>query len=475
VATQRKTPGVYISEPGNFPPSIVAVETAVPAFIGYTEKALDGGTNLLFRPMRIGSLADYATRFGGGHSPRYSLAEAAAPLPPGERMIGTFVPDEATSQWRLSGRADGRFNLYRSLLLFYENGGGDCYIVSCGTYGGASGKTSVAAADLLQGLEAIEHEAGPTMLVVPEAVLLPAGTDHAEVAVAMLRQCLKKQDRMAILDVWGTDGLGRDSDFAPTIAAFRQGLAALPPEALRYGAAYFPFLQTSIVQPDEISADDFVLSPGPPAVAAGTSGLEEARWLAARDQSLLPASGAMAGIYSKSDSIVGVWNAPANMGIAAEPTVAIGNDQQRDLTIPASGMAVNAIRVFPGQGTLVWGARTLDGNSEDWRYIQVSRTMIFIEQSVKNALDDFVFAPHTAQTWVAVTSMVESFLQGLWAAGGLMGSKPEEAFKVRCGLGDTMTAEDVADGNMIVRVVLTMAHPAEFIELVFNQQMLAGS
>jgi phage tail sheath protein FI len=199
--------------------------------------------------------------------------------------------------------------------------------------------------------------------------------------------------------------------------------------------------------------------------------------LMAASQNTLPPSSAMAGIYTANDAAYGVWNAPANVGIAGAiaPLFPISDRQQEDLNAPINGMAINAIRTFVNRGTLVWGARTLDATSNDWKYIQVRRTMIFIEQSVKDALERFVFAPNTAQTWVTVVAMIESFLHGVWAAGGLMGNSAAQAYNVQCGLGSTMTSDDILAGNMNVTIVLTMVHPAEFIELTFKQQMIGGA
>jgi len=120
---------------------------------------------------------------------------------------------------------------------------------------------------------------------------------------------------------------------------------------------------------------------------------------------------------------------------------------------------------------VVWGGRTLNGNSQDWRYIQVRRTIIYIEQSIKIAINQFVFAANVASTWVAVTQMISGFLQNLWSQGGLMGDKASDAFTVLCGMPDTMTATDILNGYMVVQVTLQMVHPAEFIELTFKQQM----
>jgi hypothetical protein len=187
----------------------------------------------------------------------------------------------------------------------------------------------------------------------------------------------------------------------------------------------------------------------------------------------LPSSGAMAGVYTYTDTNKGVWNAPANLTLSAvsRPSYKLTADQQSEMNVPVNGKAIDALREFPGRGTVVWGARTLDGNSNDWRYIQVRRTLIYIEQSIKNAMDPYVFAANDGNTWVKVTSMVSAFLQSLWSRGGLMGATASEAFTVQCGLGSTMTPQNILDGYMIVQVTVQMIRPAEFIELTFKQQM----
>ena len=108
---------------------------------------------------------------------------------------------------------------------------------------------------------------------------------------------------------------------------------------------------------------------------------------------------------------------------------------------------------------------------DDYRLIQIRRTIVYIEQSIKNALNQFVFAPNNRQTRTTVTSTVSGVLHGVWSQGGLMGATASEAFTVQCGLGSTMTGQDVLDGYMIVQVTLQMIRPAEFIELTFKQTM----
>ena len=188
---------------------------------------------------------------------------------------------------------------------------------------------------------------------------------------------------------------------------------------------------------------------------------------------LLPPSAAMAGIYTMVDNTRGVWKAPANVSVANAviPSTNITNEEQEDLNVPMNGKAVNAIRFFTGDGIKVWGARTLDGNSLDWRYINVRMTMIFLEESLKNAARAYVFEPNDANTWINIKSMIENFLRGVWKRGGLAGASPESAFSVHVGLGDTMTPEDILEGILRVTVLVAISRPAEFIEITFQQQM----
>ena len=134
----------------------------------------------------------------------------------------------------------------------------------------------------------------------------------------------------------------------------------------------------------------------------------------------------MAGVYTQNDTQRGVWNAPANVGLMSVTgaTVKITDKMQHDLNVTVDGLAINAIREFTGRGTLVWGARTLDGNSNDWRYIQVRRTLIYIEQSVQLALAQVRVRAERLADLGDVTAMITSFLRDVWEAGGLAGDSP---------------------------------------------------
>jgi uncharacterized protein len=123
------------------------------------------------------------------------------------------------------------------------------------------------------------------------------------------------------------------------------------------------------------------------------------------------------------------------------------------------------------KGTLVWGARTMDGNSLDWRYINVRRTMIMLKESIRQATKAYVFEPNVAVSWVAIKSMISNYLTSVWKRGALAGSIPDDAFSVHVGLGETMTAEDILEGILRVTVLVALSRPAEFIEITFEQQM----
>ena len=556
----RTTPGVYITELDAFPPSIVGVPTAVPAFIGYTEYAEINGKPVYNKAIRVGSMMDFENYFGGRFKPIYNLVSQTNPRT--NDNYDFSVKWEATSPpitppvtsppgdyfyYYLSPVTASEFYLYDSMRLFYANGGGNCYVVSVGSY--EDGAT-ISEKALMGGLDVIREQVGPTMLLIPDAVLLPPDTGGVNAEVDplkppyykpyqkstkfqnviryMLKQCLDLQDRVAVMDVYSTLSVIDKPSLDVAIEQFRVDVGS-DPKTLSYGMAYFPFLHTSVVQLSDFDYTNLMspttltqiltlenqrLYADNPTRWRQTQDSINAMWnsvtntwvtptitlpnrttidvtamnqnlsaaipllahieqLLVEKKSILPPSGAMAGVYTFVDGARGVWNAPANVDLNAvdRTTYKLNDGQQGELNMPIDGKAIDAIREFIGRGTVVWGARTLDGNSNDWRYIQVRRTIIYIEQSIKAALAPFVFAPNTATTWVTVTAMVSNFLSNLWAQGGLMGTKPTDAFTVNCGLGSTMTGMDVLNGYMIVQVTLQMIHPAEFIELTFKQQM----
>ncbi len=189
--------------------------------------------------------------------------------------------------------------------------------------------------------------------------------------------------------------------------------------------------------------------------------------------SLYP-SATMAGIFARVDRDRGVWKAPANVGVngITKPTMLVTHAEQADLNVDAtSGKSINVIRTFTGKGNLVWGARTLAGNDNEWRYVPVRRFFNFMEESIKKATEPSVFEPNTANTWSKLKGMIENFLTQLWSAGALAGATAEAAFFVKVGLGQTMTALDILEGRLNIEVGVAAVRPAEFIILKFSHKL----
>ncbi len=511
-----KTPGVYILEKNAFPNSVVEVATAVPAFIGWTEQAAHKGNSLHLKPRRITSMAEYHQYFGGAPTAehvRFKLAKLpdGAPAPVGDPAVALSGRDATPlrvgkAAYTIS-QVGGQYLLYYAMRLFFQNGGGPCYIVSAGEYG-----SPVDGAILTAGVQELAKEIEPTMLVIPEAVLL-LQKDCLSLQMQMLLHCGQvMKNRIAILDLW--EGYRARSDDPDVVAAFRDGVGK---NDLAFGTAYYPWVNTTVVQERDLSyeniaadesLDTLITCIKDEIAAAGIQGAKKDAMEAEVDKiktatelvdksllakslttispffnailgemakrlNLLPPAAAMAGIYTMVDNARGVWKAPANVSLnsVVSPSVPISHEQQEDLNVTPQGKSINAIRFFIGEGTLVWGARTLDGNSLDWRYINVRRTMIMLEESIRLAAKAMVFEPNVAGTWVTMKGMISNFLTGIWKRGGLAGAVPEDAFSVHVGLGETMTPEDILEGILRVTVLVAISRPAEFIEITFQQQM----
>ena len=204
------------------------------------------------------------------------------------------------------------------------------------------------------------------------------------------------------------------------------------------------------------------------------SQLEEIKTFLASNYINMPPSPFMAGIYSRLDDATGVWTPPANtspVGVTG-PLVSLTSQQQEGLNVDAvAGKSINAIRSFRGIGTLVWGARTNDGNSLDWRYVNVRRLFISLETDISMALEAYVFKPNVHNTWVEVKAMIDGYLFGLFNEGAFAGITPETSYQVLIGIGETMSEEDVLKGCMKASVMVAPVRPAEFITLTFSQMI----
>ncbi len=476
MAPTFKTPGVYVEEVPKLPPLIAPVETAIPAFIGYTKQAQKlVADDLHLLPTRIASLLEYEQLFGGPQ-PETHIVVAIR-----EQQDGAGHQMSLSAAASLAAADRSRHILHYALQLFFANGGGPCYIVSVGTYKTLG--TALVASELAAGLQAVQSVDEPTLLVLPEAQFLADIADFKALHDQALAQCAQLQDRFVVMDMHGGSVplLDPAADLLAAVGNFRaHGVGT---ENLSFGAAYAPNLDTVLdYVADEAQTDVQYFLNTNAVVSAKLNTLattnpqryEQAR-TAIRDLACqLPPSAAVAGIYAATDSQRGVWKAPASVSIAAvsKPTITMSDADQTVLNVDAvSGKSVNAVRAFAGKGTLVWGARTLAGNDSEWRYISVRRLFIFVEESVKKGTGQFIFEPNDANTWVRVQTMIENFLNTLWRQGALQGAKPEQAFYVAVGLGKTMTAADILTGHLLVEIGLAAVRPAEFIVVRIAQQM----
>lgn len=530
-----KEPGVYVAETSPQTPAITEPATAIPAFVGYTDRTLNEGRSLIGQPVRIDSLAEFERIFGGRACKAFDRHIAV-------ELDASNAVDTLT--------VEPRYYLYDSVRLFYANGGGACYVVSVGSYRKGGG---IAADELERGIASLEQQGEPTILVVPDAVLADDDLLTAAIQASALSQCGKLRDRTAILDI--RDGWCEPNAGGP-IERFRNALTA---DNLEFGAAYYPWVDSTLPPVfdfgniairkrgrDGTTAQATDLA----AIAGGHTELLDRLSAALRDvaalidrhdvlrqqihavsaargpqdereQTLidglttteakladavaeqasleqlmedripvckrikdavrhhglrLPPGGAIAGVYCRVDNARGVWKAPANVDIAAvaRPAVDLNDADQEALNTDAvGGKSVNAIRCFPGRGTLVWGARTLAGNDTEWRYISVRRFFNMLRESIVNGTAWAVFEPNDANTWARVEAVIRSYLLQNWRQGALLGNRPGDAFFVDIGLGRGMTQADILEGRMNVTIGLAVVRPAEFIILRFSHKLAA--
>lgn len=173
----------------------------------------------------------------------------------------------------------------------------------------------------------------------------------------------------------------------------------------------------------------------------------------------LPPSGAAAGIYARSDIERGVHKAPANEVVQGITKFV------KNVTYGQQGVlnpeGINALRTFPERGDRVWGARTMSSDPE-WRYVNVRRLFIYLEHSIDKSTQWVVFEPNNEALWASVTQTIDDFLLATWRTGALMGTKPEEAYFVRCDR-TTMTQNDLDNGRLICLIGVAPTYPAEFV------------
>ena len=269
------------------------------------------------------------------------------------------------------------------------------------------------------GLQAFQENGVVSILAIP-------GVTTPEVQAALIGFCENRKSCFAILDV--PMEMKKTND----VAAFRDMYDST------YAAMYHPWLQM---------------------FDAG-----------AKRADYFPPSGAMAGIYARSDNSRGVHKAPANEVVRGCTGLSCNyNVGEQDILNP---IGVNLIRALPGQGIRVWGARTISSNGL-WKYLNVRRLFIFIEESIKANTNWVVFEPNSETLWSRVTRTIETFLATCWRDGALAGTSPEQAYFVECGP-TTMTQDDIDNGRLICQIGIAPVKPAEFVIFRITQKTATG-
>lgn len=273
----------------------------------------------------------------------------------------------------------------------------------------------------LKGLEAVDEVA---LLAVPDEVHISLPDDlKQQITIEVIKQCESLKDRFAVCSV----GRGRSE---------AQDLR--PPQDTTYAAFYYPWIQIY----------DAV----------------------ARDNRLIPPTGHIVGLIARTDIERGVHKAPANE-IVRDATVLefpVPKGTQ-DILNPRN---VNCIRDFStaGRGIRLWGARTMSSDPM-WKYINVRRLFIFIEESIDQGTQWVVFEPNDEPLWAQVRRTISNFLIGVWRSGALMGQTQDEAFFVKCDR-TTMTQDDIDNGRLICYIGIAPVKPAEFVIFRISQKTL---
>ncbi|MFI6327412.1 phage tail sheath family protein [Micromonospora chersina] len=197
-------------------------------------------------------------------------------------------------------------------------------------------------------------------------------------------------------------------------------------------------------------------------------------WIRVRDPLsgdlvLTPPSGHVAGIWARTDALRGVHKAPANEPVRGAVDLAYRVTRPEHDVLNPKG--VNVIRFFAGEGIRLWGARTLAAEASEWRYLNVRRLSIAIEQAIAGGTRWMVFEPNDYTLWRSIRRDIGAFLTRVWRDGALLGRTPEEAFFVKCD--EETNPADVRDAGMVVaHIGIAVVKPAEFV--VFKLSQWAG-
>lgn len=302
---------------------------------------------------------------------------------------------------------------WHAARAFFENGGRRLYVARVSRADGLSPEL----ADFTAALERLEDTPEIAIVAAPGVTFRydhDGQPDPGARIRALLDHAARMKDRFAVIDCG-------DQQSTAAVSAMRASFDS------PFGALYYPWVR--VVDP-----------------------------IAGRDRHL-PPSGFVSGIYARVDRTRGVWKPPSNEALAIATGLEREVSSAEEMRLNAEG--INCLRRVPGKGVLVQGARTLSSDP-DWKYVNVRRLLLFLESSIDRGLQWAVFEPQGDRLWATVRRVVEDFMLSQWSAGALVGSRPEDAFFVRCDR-TTMTQNDLDNGRLVCVVGVAPVRPAEFV------------
>jgi phage tail sheath protein FI len=462
--TTYRNPGIPLEEISFFQPSVVEVETALPAFVGYTAKATRKyAGDLRLTPTKISSMREFENLFGF----------------PYENEVTIHVYNVGCDGFALSEIVESslQYILYYSVKLYFDNGGGSCYIVSVDLYQRPQQVVLRKSAGtklfgLLDGLDKLAEVDDLSLIVIPEAVKL-SKPDYALLVQSVLLQCYTLGNRFSIFDLYNGDSI--DPDLNHNCELFGR-------KYLNYGSAYYPFIKTTIHPYVNHEESNIRVT-----LAGESFGLDEirqanmtlykfAKKILRERYIVLPSCGAIAGTYATTDKMKGVWKSPTHLNLACVSELAVSNDILLNEVVHPdheSSRPVNSIRNVSGKmkGTFVWGARTLAGKEDEEEFVSVNRFIIMVKESIRSSTSWVTFERNDSETWTKIRNMIEKYLTRKWQDGALAGVTPQQAFYVNCGLDVSMTSRDIFEGILNIDIGLAILRPLEFFAIKISHQL----
>jgi hypothetical protein len=352
--------------------------------------------------------------------------EGPVPLRRKQELAGNFIlPDDGF--------------LRNAVAAFFDNGGERCYVVV------TAGRDAAA---LEAAIDRLTSVADLDLIVVPDAMALP---DHEAIRVQRhaVAHCEAQGDRFAILDALPARDVCALLDQREKILHGRTGPVS--------AALYYPWLQLPRASP--VSSPPVSSPPvSSPPVASPP--------VASPPGKLLPPSGAVAGVFARTDARVGVHKAPANEEVAG--VLDLHPDVDTAIQDRLNPQGINCLRAFPGRGVRVWGARTISRDPA-WRYVNVRRLVITLRRWIALNLSWAGFEPNGPLLWVRIERELRGHLTALWRAGALSGDTADAAFYIKCD-SETNPPERRGSGEVVTEIGLAPNPPAEFVVIRVAQR-----